>query len=83
MDMVGRVARALIVPLGYPADVDWEATWIGNNVDSPETGSLAYLCRSLAQAAIDAMQSPDPGIPILRSTDATDQVMNDPGVEKK
>jgi hypothetical protein len=55
-EQVERVARAMVVPLGYPADVDWERTWVGNNIDSPETGSLAYLCRSLARAAIAAIE---------------------------
>jgi len=57
---VDRVARAMLVPLGYSPDVDWERTWVGNKIQSLETGSLAYLCRSLAIAAIAALDTGDP-----------------------
>lgn len=54
------VARAMLVPLGYKANADWERIWVGDITDSPETGSLAYLCRDLAQAAITAIRSASP-----------------------
>jgi hypothetical protein len=55
-DMVERVARAMLAPLGYPSKTlaDAERIWVGNQCDDPETGSLAYLCRALARAALDA-----------------------------
>lgn len=58
-DDLEKVARAMLVPLGYSADVDWDRTWIGNETDSPEEGTLAYLCRSLALASLRAQPSRD------------------------
>lgn len=43
------VARAMVEPLGYPDNLDWERVYIG---DITEDGSLADLCRDLADAAI-------------------------------
>lgn len=52
-----------------------------------EIRALAYWLSSAPGEFVADLErrlgSADPGIPILRSTDATDQVMNDPGVEKK
>ncbi len=55
-DDLERVARALVTVLGYPADCEWERIWAGNILDTPETGSLAALCRKLAASAIGAMR---------------------------
>lgn len=55
-ETVERVAKSMVVPLGYHAKTDWGRTFVGNQFDTTETGSLAYLCRSLARAAIRAMQ---------------------------
>ncbi len=58
-EAVEAVARAMCEPLGYTKqDADnWERIWVGNITDSPETGSLAYLCRSLARAAISTLST--------------------------
>ena len=55
---VEAVARALCEPLGYTKQAanNWEGVWVGSVADSPETGSLAYLCRSLARAAIATLR---------------------------
>jgi hypothetical protein len=49
-----RLAQAFIDPLGYAGKTldDAEHIWVGNNIDDVETGSLAYLCRALADAAL-------------------------------
>lgn len=55
-ERVERVARAMIAPLGYAEDTDWDATWVGDVTDNFITGRLHYLCNSLARAAIEAMK---------------------------
>lgn len=57
---VEQVTRALVEPLGYRPDTDWDRRWIGNNVG--DDSSLADFCRTLAQAALDALR-PVPGEP--------------------
>ena len=61
--MVERVARALVKPLGYSQQAadNWGGIWVGNQMDSPETGSLEYLCKSLARAAITALDTKEQG----------------------
>lgn len=49
---IEQIARALVVPLGYPANADWERIFVGNQMDTAETGSLAHLCRELARVAL-------------------------------
>lgn len=54
-DMVERVARAMVVPLGHDPHADWERVFIGGYA-TPEPNDLASLCRDLARAAIEAMR---------------------------
>jgi len=56
--MIERVARAMVPALGFAPDCDWERVWVGNQLDNAETGSLAYMCRSLARAALQALMEP-------------------------
>ncbi len=53
-ELVERVARAMVEPLGWGADVprDWEKTLTGYDGDSEKPRSLAEVCRSLARAAL-------------------------------
>ena len=62
MNMVEKMARAMVPVLGFSPDCDWERVWVGNQMDSPETGSLAYMCRGLARAALAAAMEPTPGM---------------------
>ena len=57
---VERVARAMVKPLGYTQQAadNWGGVWVGSNVDTPETGSLEYLCTQLARAALAALPTP-------------------------
>jgi Lar family restriction alleviation protein len=51
-DLVERVARAMIAPLGHDPAADWSRVYVGNGMEAD--GSLKALCYGLAAAAIRA-----------------------------
>lgn len=50
-DLVEKVARAFVAPLGYNTAIDWERIYIGGYA-TEEPSDLASLCRALARAII-------------------------------
>lgn len=47
-----NLARAMIVPLGYSKDCQWEKIFVGNDMDINVDNSLRALCYELANNAI-------------------------------
>jgi len=68
-ELVERVARAIFFMGGEEDDKHWQHV-------QPRHRDLA---RDQARAAIAAMQSTDPGIPIIRTIDATDEFVKREG----
>lgn len=50
-ELVEKVARAMVEPLGYNPDADWERIYVGGYAND-EPGDLASMCRKLARAII-------------------------------
>lgn len=72
------MARAMIEPHGFNPEVDPNTIWVGNIADTPETGSLAYMNRQCAQAALAALKEAGYVVVLMEPTEA----MIDAGMEE-